>query len=829
MADDERTRILRLRQAQAKAGAAQKPAQLMSQVNKGIAESVGGLVDFVNPFDEYTGSAETGLETLMGAAGIEVAQGDPKTAGQAFGRGTGQAAGALLPVAKGLQALKGMGGAVGQFADDALRSLASLGGSTAEIAAGGISGAAEKTAEQAGAPEWVQDTAAIAAPLSIPAAYGTASRVAKVSPAGWAARRLAAEVAPYTKAGGRQVASERMKALAGGPERAEELASRVTNDNPLGLTPAQQTEDPNMMAVERLAASQDPNLRADLERRSAAGRQAAQDEISGSGGDVSDAQEFFGTRLREYKADLDARAREAVGNAESRIKGIDARFAESQNSRAVTDRIKTALDNALLEERDLWSSVDRSVTVGTGAAKDVAEGLVAKTPYAQRGDIPKAVSELLDNKEIYGDEASVLEMYGLYSELRRVARSAMAGNDQNKNRARIANEVAEAVLDDIGAIGGTTGVGRQINEARAFSAALHEKFDRGAPGRLLQRTLDGDTAVDPELALRRTVARGGAEGMVTDRQINEATKGGAKPFVEDFLRGEFSGSAVNKGTGEVTMAGARRFMANNRELLGRYPELRAEIDAAVKQGDNAEGLAQRVSRRIASLEDAKRSAMAKFVGTAGDKAVNAVLDAKDPIQAARKIANAARKDESGKALAGVKGAFADHLINASLKTKAARQGLDATALNKALNDPKTKRAMSQIFTEAEMGRLRFIGKELAKLQTKEGADIGSDLSGATANRVIEFALRIAAAKHGAQLGGGSGGSIQTAQMASTRVKKALGFLASDKASQLMADAVTDPDLFKSLLTQVGSAAAEKRVVPYFIPYLVGGSVSAAQN
>ena len=828
MTDDNRVRILRLKQAQAKSGAGQEPSRIMSDVNRGIADSVGGLVDFLNPFDEFTGSARTGMIQGMNAAGFRVPEGEAQTGGEAFQRGIGQAAGSLIPVTKGLQALRGAGGAVGQFADDALAALGSFGGVAAETVSGGLSGGAEKLAENAGAPEWVQDTAAIAAPMSIPLAAGVATRGAKAGPTGIIARRIASEIAPFTKAGGREIAGARMKALAGGDERANELASRISSDNALGLTPAQQTQDENMLGVERLASEQNPNLRADLEQRKASGAAKAQDAIDAMGGNVEDAQAYFDTRLRDFKADLQARAAKAAGDASDQIRGIDAKFPEGQNSQAVTDKIRTALDGALMEERDLWASIPKDAAVTTDAAKDTAQGLIAKTPFAQRGDIPRSVTDLIENADIYGDQATVREMYGLYSELRRVARSSMAGNDQNKNRARIANEVASAILEDLGAQAGQTAVGRQINEARAYSAALHETFDRGAPGRLLKRTLDGDTAIDPEMALRRTVGRGGVEGMVTDRQIDTATNGGAGAFVQDFLAGEFAKSAVNPGTDKVNLGGARRFMAANKELLRRYPELRADIDEAVKQGDNAERMGERIASRIAALENTKRSAMAKFVGASGEKTVNAIFEAKNPITAARKIANAARKDKTGRAMAGVKGAFTDHLIASAMKTKGSQAALEATALNRSLNDPRTKRALSQIFNESEMSRLRLMGRELAKLQSKNAADIGPDLSGAKANRIIEWVSRIAAARHGAQLGGGSGGSIQTAQMASSRVKEALGFLTSDKASRLMADAVTDPDLFKALLTQTAAPGAEKRALPYFIPYLVGGT-SVAVN
>ncbi|AUQ57694.1 hypothetical protein PhaeoP30_00753 [Phaeobacter inhibens] len=808
---------------------------IMSQVNKGIAEAVGGLADFVNPFDEPhalnpfsegTGSATAGLERLMQGAGVEVAQQDPKGAAQGFARGAGQAAGSLLPVAKGLQALRGAGGAVGRFADDAYRALTTQAAPAAEVFAGGLSGAAEEVADEAGAPEWVQNTAAIAAPMSIPAGAALVKGAARISPAAALTRRAAAELAPYTNSGARAVASDRLQSLAGGRDRAEELAQGITSDNPLSLTPAQQTGDANMLAVERLAADQNPNLRAALETRRADSSGAAQAAVQGMGGDAADAQTFFRQRRQSFKEQLQAQADGAMATSESRLRGIQSQNPDGENGVQITRNIKRALEDAMLQERELWAAIPRDAAVGTGAARAKAEALVAEVAYAQRNDVPRAIRDLLESPEVYGDTATVREMHGLYSELRRVARSAMAGNDQNKNTARMANEVADAILDDLGAKAGTTAIGQQINEARAFSAALHETFDRGAPGRLLKRTLDGDAAIDPELALKRTVGRGGTEAAVSSRQIEAA--GGARPVIEDYISGQFKGSAVSGRDGAVTLSGARHYMARNKELLARYPELRSEIEGAVQQRETAEQLSQRITSRMAALEDQKRSAVARFTGETAESAIKSIIDAKNPIQAARRIANEARKDPSGAALDGVKGAIASHLIGSARTTRGAQTMLDATSLNRVLSDPKTARAIGQVFTQAEMSRLRLVARELAKSQATTNATIGNELSGAKANRLIEIVARIGAARHGASLGGGGGASLQTAQMASGRMKDLLNHLAQDKASQMIADAVTDPELFKALLTHGGSAQATERAIPKLLPYLVGGIAAAGQ-
>ena len=105
---------------------------VMGNVNQGIAESVGGLADYLNPFDrphalnpfpQGTGSAQAGIETGMDAAGIRRAAGDPRSGVESFARGAGQAAGALVPAGATARALSGASGLVGRVAGDASRTI----------------------------------------------------------------------------------------------------------------------------------------------------------------------------------------------------------------------------------------------------------------------------------------------------------------------------------------------------------------------------------------------------------------------------------------------------------------------------------------------------------------------------------------------------------------------------------------------------------------------------------------------------------------------------------------------------------------------------------
>ncbi|MFK7881671.1 hypothetical protein [Roseobacter sp.] len=57
----------------------------------------------------------------------------------------------------------------------------------------------------------------------------------------------------------------------------------------------------------------------------------------------------------------------------------------------------------------------------------------------------------------------------------------------------------------------------------------------------------------------------------------------------------------------------------------------------------------------------------------------------------------------------------------------------------------------------------------------------------------------------------------------------MNHLTADKASQMIAEAVTDPELFKALLTGVMSPKLEEKLMPWLPPYLVGGVSGALEN
>lgn len=805
----------------------------MAQVNQGIAETAGGLVDWVNPFDEPhalnpfpegTGSAQTGLEATMEATGIDRARGDPDGFWQGLGRGTGNAAGAMVPAGKAAQALKSTGGMVGNIADDAYQALSSWLGVTSEISAGALARAASEKAEQDGAPQWVQDAIGMVAGVGGASVPFMATRTPSAIGAKQAYKAGKRALAPYTNTGAREVARSRVQGLAGGEDRARELAGRIDPNEPFGLTPAQQTGDPNMIALEQAGARTDPNLGARLRDRSVDANANLQNAVTDLGGNVEDAQGFLGQLRKDVAKRMDSYVAWTRADAQSRRPKV--RATESENSAIVADRIRDAEQSALTEEAVLWAAVPKTVTIDAAESQAVAKQFVEGVPWAQANDIPGVVRQYLETP----GQQSVEELHGLYSELRRVARSAMAGNDQNKNKARIANAVADAVLKDLGASDATSDVGRAINRALEFSAQLHETFDRGTVGRLLKRTLDGDEQINPQETLARSVGQRGIKAKVADEEIAQATKGSkdVRAATADYLTERFNRTAFS-AEGAFNPGRASEFMRDNKALLARYPKLRNTLRDAIDTQQTARRIEARIAERKARLEAPNASTGGAFVNATPGKAVDAILKAKTPAREARNIVRQARKDKTGAALDGVKAAFADRLIADSLRQIGSARQVVGQTLADRMDSPEMAVALRQVFSSGEMARLRRIRDAALKLDAarKQAPDIGS-VSQAQPNRLIEFAVRIAAANHGAQLGKGAAG-LQTAQMASGSARKMLNRLMNDKAEQLLLDAIEDPKLFRALLMEPKTIELRKPIRNRIAPYLVGAGAGVGSD
>lgn len=809
--------------------AAPQRAGGMAQLNTGIAEGVGGLVDFLNPFDKQMGSAKTGLRNAMEAGDIKTTDEQPEGMAENFMRGTGEAASYLIPstlVAKGLSAAPGM---VGNIADDVFASMATKTGAVVEPVAGGISRMAGQATEDAGYP-LLRPTAEIMAPMAAagviagagPAVRG-ALRAGEALPLAGAAIRTGkaavGAVAPMTPAGARQQAREQLLREVGGDERARELGQMIQPATELNLTGAQQTGDPRLLSMEAAASDENPLIREALAERDLAGRNKARGDIDGMSGDVKDARQFFAKRLVDYRKGMQERADTSLQMARESVEGVGPRSSETSNSVRMTQKLNAEYEDLKSENRSLWAAVPKDASVATDRTRDAIKGIVESQAWARRGNVPNDLRAILDGGTPIEGVTTVNELHGLYSQMRQVSRQAMSGPAKNADTDRIAKTVADAVLQDIEDFDGPVEAASAIATARAHTAAMKETFEQGAVGRILRKTINTDEQISPETALSKTVGRGGADAYVANKDITGAAPGAAED-IADYARGRFADEVFDVD-GEFTRRKASAWLRKNRELLNQYPALRAEFSRALGSAANAEQFAARAAIR-SDLAD--KSTLKAFNSGQAQEAVKAILGADTPVKAARSIAATARKDKSGKALDGVKASLTDYLIGG------ATQGdvITGTGLKALLSKGETSDAMRLVFSRDEFDRLSKITDELAKMDAARKATPKGPVMDAAPVRLIETIAAVAGAKAGAATARATGGpasagvSLQAAARGSKLATNFLDRLTNDKARSILYDAIQDPTLMRALLLEETGAELPKWAASKIAPYLIGG-------
>jgi hypothetical protein len=803
----------------------------MGQLNQGIAQTVGGAADLLNPFDTpavanafggdfSTGSAQTGIENAMDAASIRRAEEPPEGFWQNVGRGSGQAA-AMAPMVGGAaQAMSRAPGLLGAVSDDVAGGVNTVRGLLAETVAGGAGQGAQSAAEDAGAPDWAADTAGLLAGVGAGAAPYAAQMTPGVQLAKRGGRMVRGAVAPYTRSGAEAVSSRRLREILGGEERAAEVARTISPENEFGLTPAQQSNEPGLLAVEQEAARVNPGLRDQLDAQMQSSNDAATKAARGMGGNVERAQDFARQRVERARQAIQDNLQAAKDRAEAAIGSIQGQRDQTTNSNIVANELRGALEQAKQVENEAWSAVPLGAQTDFPATRQAAESIVQATPEAQKPDLPRALS-VLDSEPFAGQEATVNELHGLYSALRQEARDASSGMSPNKNRARLANEMADAVLSDL-QMSGDDQISTTINAARQISQEMHETFDQGFVGDLLTRRASGDERIDPLVTLERALQTRPGQAVANLTGINQAaptepTRGA----IDDFMMNRFAETARTARDAD-TPDRAAEFLRTNDEVVQRLtPGVRQRFDSALQSQNTVEARQGRADRLDRSID---RSPAARFGSQNAEKALNEILSAPTPRDAATGILRTLRRDPSGEAVEGFKGAVLDRMIQPARRASGDGRVTAGRRFTEALQEPRMQQVVRSAFTPEEQNRLNILAAEMRKLDAaRENApDVGS-LSDAPVARLVELPLRILAARQGAQAGGSGGGSIQTAQMASSNVAKLLSRLQNDRAAQMLQDAVTDPELMRALLMTPESVRTNQKAINRLAPYLVGAT------
>ena len=806
----------------------QEPSSDLSFLNRGIANTLGAPVDLVNAglgavgvpvSDEPLGgseSIESGFNALSGALGqgrITPREGErAQTTGAAVARGVGEAGSALLPLGLGAQALSRGGGAVGRGAERLVQGAAANPASTIglELAAGAGSGAGE----QAGAA-LTDDSqlgrlgGAIAGGVAAPAGALGAARFS--SPA-LVARGVRKAAAPFTESGARVRAEEAVQGATSDPEQALQNLQQPREGN---LSPAQRTEEEGLISLEARVSDKTPQ---DALARSEEISRSREDLVQRlrPDGDTQTTRAEVQGRVDNILQRSQEMTDEVQGFLTQRLQSLEPTQAGSQAGIAARESLEQARQVARARENELFQQVPDAKVSTSGLKKKFTE-ITKDVPKAQKDSIPLVANRAVRD---FGTSENITELQGLRSRLLEESRTARAAGQNNT--ARISDQLADAVLDEMGArANNTRGVaGQALRDALDFSRSVNETFKRGAVGRVLSPDRVGGDRIPPERTLEAIIGAGGVRG---DVGLQEALRAAPDSLdaAQDFILARLNRTAVKDGV--LNPQQAERFLKDNADIMERIPQVRDNVADAIKLQRDVNRLTGRQQQLEKSLSSPQKSTAARLLNSRVDDEIAAVMRDRNPQQAAKQLRNIVRDNED--AVDGLEAGAMDFLIERSKSGKLDAFGNEVVSGNKMLKtlmSTKQRKVLREIVGDDGLNRAEKIARELSILEKADSVSALGKIIDDTPNALVDAVGTTAGARFGAQLGAGiSGASLKTASLMSGSARDILTKLTGSRAEALITRAMHDEELFEALLktstkTQKGRREAANKLEAWLL-------------
>ena len=633
---------------------------------------------------------------------------------------------------------------------------------------------------------------------------------------------------PFTRRGAQREAAERIQELAADPEAAARALRRPPDIEGVRLTPGQITEDPGLLKLEQAVIRSSAEASGDYKDAVVAADRALRAEMADVGGGVAIERttEFLAARL-DYVLDLiKARGATAVAAARQRIAAARPKIDRVEANRIAREELDGALRDVRAQETDIWNSLARETAVPTDAGRaQVAEEIANLGRTGDPDNVPSWLRLLFKGpdkkgkfpKGALGESATLGEMVGANSARSRLLEQARIARAQGQRaKARVLDNVADSILDDVGALTKDPGeLGEDVRLALDFSRELNNRFTRGPVGRLLGTAREGGPRVAPELTLETTIGRPGPAGGVAAGAVQQAMAPSrvqpdfaADPTKmmqasEDFMRLSFFRQATDN-QGRVVETAARRFLTNNAETLKKFPRVKSEIEDLTNAQVTADRIARTAEGRAVTLLDKRRSRAALFLGARPSSAIQTTLKSRDPLGTMRQIVLQAGKDSSGEALAGLRTSFVEQWIaRAELRSIEGNKILDGTAMQNFFKENFGVITRSGLFTGSQIARVKIVMNNAMKIERSitTGRRLDEVLQ-TTPDMLTDLMGKLVGAKLGARMADRFGSSLVLAHEGSKRVRQLTQKIPLNRIRDVITQAVLDPALMETLLTRV---------------------------
>ena len=132
-------------------------------------------------------------------------------------------------------------------------------------------------------------------------------------------------------------------------------------------------------------------------------------------------------------------------------------------------------------------------------------------------------------------------------------------------------------------------------------------------------------------------------------------------------------------------------------------------------------------------------------------------------------------------------------------------------------------------SKGDADRLKSIAESIRMMEKKSPQAVDRLFEDGPAS-ILQLAAALTGAKSGQRMsGGGLGSSLVLAQFMSNKARQSLATLTSDEAERLMRDAVTDPKLYRALLTKNLGVREMKKKAAYLESWLLASAFDKAQR
>lgn len=537
-------------------------------------------------------------------------------------------------------------------------------------------------------------------------------------------------------------------------------------------------------------------------------------------------------RLDTFTKSLNKRVENAetrMGEAIAKVlnKNSDDAVLASKEARKIID---TELKKARQTETQLWSEVDKSVTIPNLGISTIKKTDKIKAEMLPEEKLPAPieafVNRLKRNQNVGKDIAPYYqrqsdlqpsprtiekptpiparELFTARSRALEMAREATARSKFGK--ARRMNEIADAMLDDLMTVSDET-----ATVARDFSRNLNERFNT--------KLIRGIRNQDPELALEQGIGslttQGDTRRALNIRAMKQATESdGASMALAKAQKSFVQKSAarvVNSQTGEIDPRKLSELIQDNPQTLrevGLLDDMN-DMNQRVKlvrtlQKTASDGKAFATQRSLASQlidEGSKRGGLTNVIDNA--------FNSKFQRAAFNDLSKLVTRTKNPEALEGLRHAIFDNLLEKATIKGGNLDGLiSGKKLNELLNTKVGDKTLQQnllaskLLTPKQLTQVAQVARKASIFENAatDPAKLNTIIS--TGDGVLNLLARVIGSKVGANsaLGQMMGGSTLIAQSAFSKyAQKMLEIVPATKVQGVLTKAMEDPKFMAMLL------------------------------